>query len=86
LSLQNAISAALPIFAMMLLALAMIRSHQRQRTAVIIGACALAGMGLGIGAGLLFLTTPEAAGRLGAVMLLLGISGASVWEMVMRRE
>jgi hypothetical protein len=83
---RNAISAVLPIFAMMLAAIAMIRSHQRQRTAVLIGASALAGMGLGIGAGLLLLPTPEAAGRLGAVMLLLGISAASGWEMVRNRE
>jgi hypothetical protein len=83
---RNAISAVLPIFAMMLAAVAMIRSQQRQRTAVLIGGCALAGMGLGIGAGLLLLSTPEAAGRLGAVMLLLGISAASGWEMVRSRE
>jgi hypothetical protein len=83
---QNTLSAVLPILAMMLAAIAMIRSHRRQYTAVLIGAGAVAGMALGIGAGLLLLPTPEGAGRLGAVMLLLGISGASVWEMARTRE
>ncbi|HEX7285854.1 MAG TPA: hypothetical protein VF532_06700 [Candidatus Angelobacter sp.] len=86
LTVQRTLSAVLPIVAMGLAALAMVRSHRRPYSAIVIGFGALLGMGLGIGAGLLLLSTPEAAGRLGGVTLLLGISATSIWELARGRE
>lgn len=86
LSVQRILSAVLPIIAMGLAALAMVRSHRRPYSAIVIGLGALLGMGVGIGAGLLLLSTPEAAGRLGGVTLLLGVSATSIWELARGRN